>query len=208
MKMSNKHSVQIHSGVSYEKSVNKIKLHQSARLLIVGHFPGKEEFVSREPFVGAAGKNLLLLMSLVKHSWFKPQVHPYACGKLKTDVGLWKRLFNSKIAILNWHYGPIFKKNIMKPGDCTLRKTKCSLSDFRELLSTRKDIPILILGEPVRRCMLGPEESKENIGRYDRTTFFWYHPDPRNAASGLFWGTTADANIDFKELLKFLKNIK
>jgi hypothetical protein len=198
---------QINSGVRVSKG--KIVLENSPKLLIIGHFPGGEEYKAKEPFVGGAGKNILLLLSLVKHEWFCAKEHPFAKGDADLKSGLWQKLFKSRIAIINCNLGPVYKTNkngkkVMQPGQLVLEKEHFRVNKFRELLTSNKSIPILVLGKPARKMMLN---DNADVGSFDGKTFFWHHPDPQNAASGRFWGTADNANNGFKELLKFLKGI-
>lgn len=206
---------QIHSGA--ELVNGRIQISKSVRLLIVGHFPGEEEYAVGEPFIGPAGKNILHLISLVRHDWFKLHQHPFSSGQAELAKGLWQQLFGGKIAIFNWRYGKAVEKKSKKgtvtkivAGDRVINP-KVRLEEFRLKLASNSKIPILVLGKIPRTDLVGGKDeldageiSKEGGG----DTFFWFHPDPRNTASGLFWGTSNRANGGFKELLKFLKEIK
>ncbi|MCC7404570.1 MAG: hypothetical protein IT288_09260 [Bdellovibrionales bacterium] len=194
-------------------------LKPSAQLLIIGNYPGADEVAAKEPFIGPAGKNLFLLLSILRNDWVKVENHPFFEGQSALGPGFWQSVFESKIAIFNWHKGrevtKVNKKNEsvtkIDQGDPVLGKDFKGIATFRErILPTEKhEIPILVLGKAPREALFGKKAEFGDL-THDGKTFSWYHPDPRNGENGRFWGNPSEKKgkkDKFKQLVKFLRSI-
>ncbi len=154
-------------------------------LLILGHYCGKEELEAEEPFVGSAGRNLLLWLSLLAPGWINLKEHPWSPMSLQSRTkkrfkGFWQRASGGGLRIVNCRESENLHWLVSKEA-------------VRTLLAANSDLRVLALGSHVARHLgvrgsgwVGPIEPVDS--KLQRV-FCWWHPDAR---SNNFFGGLAN----------------